>query len=87
VLPVERELEGRVLVGVIMCIRNVIPLLSGNSLEGQGLKGSFGETKQQKTETVSTEQIITVRTSLISCHKNFLISWHKKFLTNFSGNY
>ncbi|XP_060568114.1 huntingtin-like isoform X3 [Ruditapes philippinarum] len=65
VLPVERELEGRVLVGVIMCIRNVIPLLSGNSLEGQGLKGSFGETKQQKTETVSTEQIITVYQLLV----------------------
>lgn len=56
----EQDIESAVLVGVIMCVRNLIPLLSENSLESQGLKGSFGETKQQKTETVSPEQIITV---------------------------
>ncbi|XP_053407184.1 huntingtin-like isoform X2 [Mercenaria mercenaria] len=65
VLPVERDIEGPVLVGVIMCLRNLIPLLSEHSLEAQGMKGSFGETKPLKTETVSTEQIITVYQLLV----------------------
>ena len=71
-LPVDREVDTLLLVGVIMSIRNLIPLLSDQHSKSEGMKGSFGETKHAKTELVTTEQMITVGTNLLYYNSTYV---------------
>lgn len=61
VLPVETSLDPLQLVGVVMCLRNLVVLLA--DLDVQGPPSSFGESRQKKLETVTREQLVTVRCS------------------------
>ena len=60
VLPVDIEHEVATLLGVIQCIKNIIPLFSQSGNQEEGMKGSFGETKKQKDTSLSKEQVLKV---------------------------
>ena len=63
VLPVDIEHEVATLLGVIQCIKNIIPLFSQSGNQEEGMKGSFGETKKQKDTSLSKEQVLKVPSS------------------------
>ncbi|WAR21216.1 HD-like protein [Mya arenaria] len=65
VLPVDSEVNNLQLVGAIMCVRNLMPLLMEHGEEGLGMRGSFGETKHKKVETVTTNQLVIVYQLLV----------------------
>ena len=60
VLPVDIEREVSTLLGVIQCIKNIIPIFSQTGSQEEGMKGSFGETKKNKETTLSKEQLLKV---------------------------
>lgn len=61
VLPVDQEHDVYTILGVILCLRHVMPHLSrSNGSHAQGLKDSFGYREAEKEEGVSTEQMIKV---------------------------
>ena len=60
VLPVDIEHDVATLLGVIQCIKNIIPLFSQSGNQEEGMKGSFGETKKQKDTSLSKEQVLKV---------------------------
>nr|XP_022340193.1 huntingtin-like isoform X2 [Crassostrea virginica] len=60
VIPVDEETNLHSLIGVLLCLRSLIPHLSESGHEKQGLKGSFGVMTKEKEQTVSKEQIIKV---------------------------
>lgn len=60
VLPVDMEYELPLLLGVIQCIKNIIPIFSQSGNQEEGMKGSFGETKKNKETTLSKEQLLKV---------------------------
>lgn len=70
VIPVEEETSLHCLIGVLLCLRSLIPHLSESAHDKQGLKGSFGVMTKEKEQTVSKEQIIKVH--LHSSHSIFL---------------
>ena len=65
VIPVDEETNLHSLIGVLLCLRSLIPHLSESGHEKQGLKGSFGVMTKEKEQTVSKEQIIKVPITLI----------------------
>ena len=60
VLPVDIEHEVPTLLGVIQCIKNIIPVFSQTGNQEEGMKGSFGETKKHKETSLSKEQLLKV---------------------------
>lgn len=65
VIPVDEETSLHCLIGVLLCLRSLIPHLSESGHDKQGLKGSFGMVTKEKEQTVSKEQIIKVHLSRI----------------------
>lgn len=63
VIPVDEETSLHCLIGVLLCLRSLIPHLSESGHDKQGLKGSFGVVTKEKEQTVSKEQIIKVHLS------------------------
>ena len=60
-LPVDKEHDVYTILGVILCLRHVMPHLSKSvSPSSQGLKDSFGYREQDKEEGVSNEQLLKV---------------------------
>lgn len=62
VLPVDKEHDVYNILGVILCLRHVMPHLSQTSLtsRSQGLKDSFGYREAEKEEGVSMEQLLKI---------------------------
>ncbi|XP_076466851.1 LOW QUALITY PROTEIN: huntingtin-like [Babylonia areolata] len=61
VLPVDKEHDVYSLLGVILCLRHVLPHLSPClSPNFQGLKDSFGSRETEKEEGISTEQLLKI---------------------------
>ncbi|XP_060084449.1 huntingtin-like [Ylistrum balloti] len=60
VLPVDGDQNLHTLMGVVLCMRSLVPHLGEASLVEQGLKGSFGVMTKEKIESVSKEQLIKV---------------------------
>ncbi|XP_056004424.1 huntingtin-like isoform X2 [Ostrea edulis] len=60
VIPVDEESSLHTLIGVLLCLRSLIPHLNESGQEKEGLKGSFGVMTKEKEQTVSKEQIIKV---------------------------
>jgi huntingtin len=62
VLPVDKDHDVYTILGVILCLRHVMPHLSQSSLSArsQGLKDSFGYREMEKEEGVSVEQLLKV---------------------------
>ncbi|XP_033756060.1 huntingtin-like [Pecten maximus] len=65
VLPVDGEQELHTLMGVVLCMRSLVPHLGEATLAEQGLKGSFGVMTKEKTESVSKDQLIKVIQTLL----------------------
>ena len=64
VLPVDVDHPVPLLLGVIQCIKNIIPVFSQTGNQEEGMKGSFGETKKNKETSLSKEQFLKVYTCL-----------------------
>ena len=60
VLPVDIDHAVPLLLGVIQCIKNIIPVFSQTGNQEEGMKGSFGETKKNKETSLSKEQFLKV---------------------------
>ncbi|XP_061171379.1 huntingtin-like isoform X1 [Saccostrea echinata] len=60
VMPVDEETSLHTLIGVLLCLRSLIPHLNESGQEKQGLKGSFGVMTKEKEQTISKEQFIMV---------------------------
>ncbi|XP_071090376.1 huntingtin-like isoform X1 [Haliotis cracherodii] len=58
VLPVDVEHDVYTLLGVILCMRTIIPQLVQSDTRDQGLKGSFGVIQKEKEEGVNHDQIL-----------------------------
>ena len=48
------------LIGVILCLRSLIPNLNSGNKDKQGLKGSFGVMVKDREDSVSREQLCKV---------------------------
>ncbi|KAK3095770.1 hypothetical protein FSP39_018831 [Pinctada imbricata] len=59
-IPVEKNTDLHSLIGVILCLRSLIPYLNGSSKDRQGLKGSFGVMTKDKEQSVSADQLCKV---------------------------
>ncbi|XP_050396465.2 huntingtin [Patella vulgata] len=57
VLPVDVNHEVYTLLGVILCLRHAIPVMSSTDDKDQGMKGSFGLVQKDKEEGVSAIQV------------------------------
>ncbi|XP_041368406.1 huntingtin-like isoform X2 [Gigantopelta aegis] len=57
VIPVDIPHDTYALLGVILCLRHVIPQLSSTANTDQGLKGSFGQMQRDSHEGVSSDHI------------------------------
>ena len=63
ILPVDKEHDVYTILGVILCLRHIMPHLAQSlNSRSQGLKDSFGFREMEKEEGVSTEQLLKVRT-------------------------
>ena len=61
VIPVDVPHDTYSLLGVILCLRHVIPQLSSTANTDQGLKGSFGQMQRDSHEGVSSDHIQKVQ--------------------------
>ncbi|KAK3589444.1 hypothetical protein CHS0354_020780 [Potamilus streckersoni] len=58
VLPVDNEISVHKLLGVIVCLRSLIPHLANPGPNDEGMKGSFGIMAKKKEEAVSKDQLM-----------------------------
>ncbi|KAL3864910.1 hypothetical protein ACJMK2_006556 [Sinanodonta woodiana] len=58
VLPVGNEISVHKLLGVIVCLRSLIPYLANPGPNDEGMKGSFGIMAKQKEEAVSKDNLM-----------------------------
>ena len=62
ILPVDEDHEVSVLLGVILCLRHIIPHLADAVNKDQGLKDSFGCRESEAEQAIGEEQVIKVGT-------------------------
>jgi hypothetical protein len=60
VIPVDGDQPQYLLLGILLCLRTLIPHLSDPTHLDHGLKGSFGNTSKDTEDTGNKEQIMKV---------------------------
>ncbi|GFR89453.1 huntingtin [Elysia marginata] len=65
ILPVDDDHDVSVLLGVILCLRHIIPHLAEAVNRDQGLKDSFGCRESESEQAIGDEQIIKILQALL----------------------
>ncbi|RUS73694.1 hypothetical protein EGW08_018541 [Elysia chlorotica] len=65
ILPVDDEHDVSVLLGVILCMRHIIPHLAEAVNRDQGLKDSFGCRESEAEQAIGDEQVIKILQALL----------------------
>ncbi|GFO37998.1 huntingtin-like [Plakobranchus ocellatus] len=65
ILPVDDEHDVSVLLGVILCLRHIIPHLAETVNKDQGLKDSFGCRESEAELAIGEEQVIKILQALL----------------------
>ncbi|XP_052100645.1 huntingtin-like [Mytilus californianus] len=65
VIPVDGDQPQYLLLGILLCLRTLIPHLSDPANQDHGMKGSFGNTTKDKEDTGNKEQLIKVLQILV----------------------